>query len=152
MIDTSLLDELRESATRVGTVQECIGQEAADVVALVARRYDRSSEAVWWWEGLEAPHERVPYETGGLKHLVLARVSKNENAYLIVTDDEPGPWPVFSGSVDNLLNLVLDQRYFEYFLSAPDAAWLIFDTHHNEAIFVGNVASPMRARNEPPRR
>ena len=67
-------------------------------------------------------------------------IENSGNVYLIVTDDEYGPWPVFQGCRVDIMRLIYEQRFFEYILSDEELKWAVFDTHHNRLFVVGDLA------------
>jgi hypothetical protein len=58
---------------------------------------------------------------------------------LVVTDEEPAPWLVFTGPASDILELISGQRYFEYMITDHSHAWIAFDTHHNELVLCGSI-------------
>ncbi len=148
MIDEELMGEVRAYVASNQSLDECLGEVAANFVEDLGGRYQRSPNAAWWWQDLSTPSERVHYGDEDAILLILAKLDKSQPARLVITDDEAQPWPVVAGSVGELLKLVLDQRYFEYMLAAVDGSWIVFDTHHNELVFAGEFAGNVPSLNE----
>lgn len=61
----------------------------------------------------------------------------SEPPLLFVTDDEPPPWPCVVAPIPVLVDMLREQRFFEYFIVDPRFQWVIFDTHHNALVGFG---------------
>ena len=64
-------------------------------------------------------------------------IGNAESVFLVPTDDESPPWPVFTGSIFYVIELLKEIRFFEYFLTDKNGTWVIFDTHHNTLVVTG---------------
>jgi hypothetical protein len=137
MIDDQLAEQIGRSAKTLSTVSELSDAEANVLLDIIADEFVENPQALWWWTSLRQPSQTIEYQGLDVFHEIRKLVSDDEVAHLVVTDDEPRPWLVFKGQVDDLLHVVGEQRYFEYFLifavsDKPNK--VIFDTHHNSLV------------------
>lgn len=90
---------------------------------------------MWWWR----------LKSDNLTELLRSLIGTDDGqAYLLVTDDEPPPWPIYQGPWSALIGVVLEQHFFEYALVASDLSWIVFDTHHDELIVAGRARPSLR--------
>ncbi|HLL53150.1 MAG TPA: DUF6756 family protein [Myxococcaceae bacterium] len=109
--------------------------EAELVRTEVARRFEFSDQQAWWWEHVPSPVKSLAYSDGeGLRLLSTVLPAETQRAYLFVTDDDPPPWLCVSGPPHALLELVAQQRFFEFFIVDEGMTWIVFDTHHNTLV------------------
>lgn len=107
-------------------------------VQQLANEYVADQTKTWWWEALKVPATRICYgKSDGLTELARLVGDKLE-AMLIVMDDEQRPWPVYSGKVHDIIQVLRNCRFFEYALASRDLSWIIFDTHLNELVSAWN--------------
>ena len=146
-MDHKLLDELRSAASRTSTVLRVSIDEGSAIIRSLADRYVTDPGIVWWWTAFKEPERTfsVPYDGNG-GFVILRRVIASESFLeLIATDDDPvTAEAIFRGRIDEIIDLIEGQRYFEYILSALDHSWAVFDTHHNELIFCGSIVEKSR--------
>ena len=64
-----------------------------------------------------------------------------DEAYLVITDSEWSPWPMFKGNVSEFKTLLENLRYCEYFIVDAKFKRVIFDTHHNSFILFENISN-----------
>lgn len=134
MIDDQLAEQIRRSARTLSKVCELSNAEANILLDTIAYEFVANPQELWWWASLRQPSRTIGYEGLDVFHEIRKLVLDDEVTHLVVTDDEPRPWLVFNGQVDDLLQLVGEQRYFEYFLicaASEKPNKVIFDTHHN---------------------
>ena len=140
MIDNSLLSEIEAATKKVGGINSMPEDEASRLLEMLAANFVGNHIGRWWWNSLKKPNQRISYgDNDGLD--LLARLVESEPfLVLIVTDDESPPWPAYTGSTRNIIDVLRDCRFFEYCLVPSDRRWAIFDTHHNELIIAGRLA------------
>lgn len=144
MIDSELLGDIRKVILEIGGVYELPGDEAETFCQRLASRYVGDRKQRWWWATLAQPSCVLRYgDRDGLAMLYNLLASKPV-IYLGVTDDEEGPWPVIVGDSRTICALLREVRFFEYFVADPDFNWVVFDTHHNELVVVGERVSAAR--------
>lgn len=59
-----------------------------------------------------------------------------DNIFLVVTNDDPYPWDVYSGQKENLIILLNELPFFEYFIFDINFDRLLFDTHSNSLVLL----------------
>jgi len=101
---------------------------------------------VWWWEGLPDQAMRVPYADQEGLHIVLKIISEtSDRLILFVTDDSCAPWMCVSGTASGLVDMLREQRFFEYFIVNSTMDWILFDTHHNSIVILGEGLSVLQS-------
>ncbi len=112
----------------------------ARVTEAVATAFVADRECTWWWQALSAPAETQAYGTDdGLARVRALHESKHGDFTLVVTDDEAPPWEGVRGSLDGLIGMLREHPYFEYFVVDDSVSWVVFDTHHDCLVIVGDV-------------
>jgi hypothetical protein len=148
VVDSELISEIREAIKKIGDINEIEDVRAAELADAVAKTYLQDRSRVWWWEGLS--NRPTVFEYGDeLSWPYVQSIVQNENQkiYLFVTDDDPEPWPVFTGSVVDIGRLLAELWRFEYFLTDQSFSWVIFDTHHNTIMVSGATEMQERVGN-----
>jgi hypothetical protein len=148
-MDANLAQALREAAKHVGEVRELEATETQRVVDEIGRKFVEKTESVWWWDGLRLPARRIfRYSDWQTMKAAAFEMLGDRDAPLILvaTDDNPPPWIAVSGSLESLLNVIAETHYFEFFLTDASLSWAMFDTHHDELVFVteGNAVDAPR--------
>ena len=139
-MDTELISEIRIWIDKVKNFRELNKSEAFNAVEAVAKKYIGNRNQTWWWESLKHKSVTIKYDdSDGL--MLLEKIVGNDNAEVIfvVTDDEPEPWAVFQGNFRSIIQVISEQRFFEYFITDQNYSWLIFDTHHNSLVVIGDL-------------
>jgi hypothetical protein len=57
-----------------------------------------------------------------------------DRIYLVITDDDFFPWPIFECKRDLVTQILKEQQYFEFFIFDNLMKIILFDTHENELI------------------
>jgi hypothetical protein len=143
-VDEELLDELRVHLTSVDGLRELSDSEALEIVDEVAHRFVDKKESVWWWQSLKCDWVTLPYADCDGRMLLYELLAAESTIRLVVTDDEPRPWPVFEGVAQKFLELFRELRFFEYFIASYDCQWVVFDTHHNALVAAGSILDKAR--------
>lgn len=133
MVDENLIKGIHATLPRTGCI--ALDQKVADRMAnAMAQRYAIDSSKLRWWEGMGVPSRTTQYQPHEGLNLIRKLVDGNPQVVMFVTDDEPPPWPAVRGPLDQVLFIVSEQRFFEYFLVPESLEWLIFDTHDNALV------------------
>lgn len=138
-MDLELLEEIRSFTKKKRLVKELDSSQTTTLTNGVASSFVANSNKRWWWESLSCPNKTVDYGDEDGLEIIGRNLAGDSTVYLVVTDDEFAPWPVFSGPLDCVLEIISELRYFEYFLVSEDSSWCIFDTHHNSLVIVGDI-------------
>jgi len=51
--------------------------------------------------------------------------------FVAVTNEEYYPWPILSCKKTDIISIISEQSYFEYFIFDSEMNKIVFDTHHN---------------------
>ncbi|NPV21796.1 hypothetical protein [Bradyrhizobium aeschynomenes] len=137
MVDRELVDELDSVSLQVGGVDRLPLDIAHMYVQGLANEHVVDSSILWWWKSLKGPALTINYGDGDGLALVAEILGDRRDARLVVSDDSGLPWPVYSGDVKKILEVLRREYFFEYILAAHDMSWVVFDTHSNELVIVG---------------
>lgn len=140
MVDQNLLEELSAAIEKTGGIIRLPEAVSSAHLMKITDLFVAESSSRWWWESLSKPSKRINYGSEDGLSVVATIVKPESKCILVVTDDEDPPWPVYSGEVGCILEALRECRFFEYFLAAEDASWILFDTHMNEVIVSGELA------------
>jgi hypothetical protein len=143
-VDEELLDELRVLLTSMDCLRKLSDSEAVAAIDEVARRFVDKEESVWWWQSLKCDSVTLPYRDSDGLVLLGELVPAESTIRLVVTDDQPRPWPVFEGEAPKFWDLFRELRFFEYFIASEDSQWVVFDTHHNALVVTGAILDKAR--------
>ena len=138
-MDAELMNEIRSFSENVGTIAELDSSQARELISRIAAVYVVDGNKRWWWDSLSRPSKTIEYGDDDGLEIISKNVDGDSTIFFVVTDDEFAPWPIFKGPLDSILELISEQRYFEYILVGVDESWCIFDTHHNSLVVVGDV-------------
>lgn len=139
MIDEELLAELEVAVREVGGIHSLSEGEAAACVNELANVFVTDSKCQWWWESLKKPSKHIAYESNDGLAILATLIEQESPVVLVVTDDSLPPWPVYLGSMEGVIAVLRECRFFEFFLAAPDGSWMVFDTHMNELVVTGRL-------------
>lgn len=144
-MDRELLVSLCAAAERMSDVKPVDNRESERIIKDVASKHISDPDVILWWTALRKQPYVVYYEENKEIQILNQIIEHNLSIELIVTDeDDPRSGAAFRGKFDQIMEVVNEQRYFEYFLTPPDHSWLVFDTHHNELIFCGSIVERAR--------
>jgi hypothetical protein len=120
--------------------------EAALVTRAVADRYVADADATWWWDAPRDGIERRVIEYGDdttnpWETLIEELVPPRETYVLIVSDERPDPPGAVEGTLEALAGLAYLAVTFEWILTTPDAAFALFDTHHDALVLATDARS-----------
>lgn len=137
-MDDELLQAIREYIINNNSIEELSHEDSLNAIGVVADKFIKDRKRVWWWETLLETPAILPYEGNDGISLLLSMVNDAKTTVLLyITDDEIGPWPVFRGNLREIAEMILQLRFFEYFISDESFSWLIFDTHMNSLVVSG---------------
>jgi len=113
-------------------------RDAVALVDTIGRQFVDHPTRTWWWEGLREP-QASHHAADGRGCEIAAEVVPPEcrRIFLIGSDDDPPPWPVFDVSRSVLAKLLSECPAFEYLLTGADHSWLVGENHHNVVFAVG---------------
>lgn len=133
-----LLDQLDARVRADPRLRTLSAEDAAGRLSSLEARLGIALRSPWPWKAVPATAATShPYTGDGLAHL-RAVLALGDEVFLFATDDEPPPWPCVTGPAIAVLELIAELPFFEYLLAASDGTWLIFDTHHNVLVSVGD--------------
>ncbi len=139
-MDIKLVNEIRDFTKKIYGFIELNKNESIKATNMVAEKYIKNRTNTWWWEELSQQSITINYDdSDGLSLIKKIVNDDNASVKLFITDDETEPWPVFQGKFKEIFDAISEQRFFEYFITASDFSWLIFDTHHNSLIVLGGL-------------
>lgn len=139
-MDTELIDNIRFFLKNMETIAELDKDKSHKLITKASRKFVSDPMKRWWWESLSCDSKTVEYSDDDGLEIIKMNLKGDNSVFLVVTDDEFTPWPVFQGNLDEILELISEQRYFEYFLIGETEDWLIFDNHHNVLVVVGSIS------------
>ncbi len=138
-MDSELIGDIRSAASSMATMHELADIDAEGSANKIATLYVQDASKIWWWESLSVESRIIEYgETDGLKRIEEV-VDGDAWVFLFVSDDEPRPWLAFEGQLTQVLEVISEQRFFEYMLADKTLEWVIFDTHHNSLVIAGRL-------------
>jgi hypothetical protein len=141
-MDEDLLNQIRTSLKSRKYTHELEQEAAHTVLAFVESKFIIDPDKTWWWESIRFPSRVIAYGETNVFSRLVELIGRDEIVLLVVTDDEHRPWPVFKGPLHEVLGVIAEQRFFEYFLisgKSPNPDWMIFDTHHNQLVVTGAI-------------
>ncbi|XFC37374.1 hypothetical protein ACEF39_000339 [Stenotrophomonas indicatrix] len=70
----------------------------------------------------------------GLSRLSVLLADVRGEICLVASDERASPWPVWALRPGEVIPLLSELPFFEYFLVLDGGATLLFDTHHNTLV------------------
>lgn len=117
--------------------------QAKEIIENLAKVYHFDLSKRYLWEDVYSK-QRISYDnetevwTRLLTQLLLNFESKT---YLVVTDDEFYPWAVFECQKEKIVEVIREQRHFEFFIFDKSMRFILFDTHDNELLLIFSDSS-----------
>ena len=139
MIDKTLLEELDSAVGKVAGVKRLSDAAAQACIQQLQESFVKNVTPRWWWEALCVPSVRKSYGSDDGLSCLLSLVQSEPSVVLVVTDDSDPPWVAYEGVPNSIVDVLRDCRFFEYAIAAPDASWIVFDTHLNELVIAGRL-------------
>lgn len=133
-----LFDEFRQPALESSRLELVEWSEGESLILEVAVKFVRDRRHHWWWENLRELPKRIQYQDDGLA--LLDGILEHDTGLLnlVITDDEEAPWPMIVGTWNDLRSYLGSLHFFEFFLFDASQSWMVFDTHHNELLVIGD--------------
>ncbi|BCX42216.1 MULTISPECIES: hypothetical protein [Stenotrophomonas] len=124
------------------TISQLLGRDPLPVdraVALLeslAGRHGIDPRRVYWWAGIATADQTIQYDDSdeGLSCLAELLVEVNGEMCLVASDERALPWPIWTLQASELIPLLGELPFFEYFVVLDGGATLLFDTHHNALV------------------
>lgn len=114
-------------------------EEAETLRNRVAQRFGLPAAGHWWWEHLPSPVKSVGYGgRDGLEVILGALPAKTKEVFLFLTGDDAPPWECVQGTPDSTIRLLRELPFMEFFFVDESLEWILFDTHHNSVIGLGD--------------
>ncbi len=138
--DLELRQSILASAKAKMQVRVLPDADAEAILHECARSFVEDPRKTWWWESPKAGLDvaTVDYGDDGLHELDRLLLRSKDPLFLVATDDEPPPWLVLQGPWESLRGIIGENRNFEFFVFDPVRSRLLFDTHHNRLVLLGN--------------
>lgn len=114
------------------SVQESSAKNMLENLANVFS-FDLSNKYLWENAYIK---EEIAYADSSEWEVFLSALLRNfnERVYLVVTDDNFYPWPVFDCKAESIVDILKEQQYFEFFIFDKSMKYILFDTHANELL------------------
>lgn len=118
--------------------------EAEAVNRECLRRFTTATKAPnWWWEWLKPPTASQPYDDfDGEISLLTQLIPDLDAPVYFIAEDEEVIFPVYLTTTRQVMAVLGECFFFEYYLTPPDYAWLLCSTHHNDLIGAGEMLIP----------
>jgi hypothetical protein len=139
MADVELLKELDAAAIEVGRIRFLPARTADALVKSLSETFVSNVAAQWWWESLRVRSKHFSYGSEDGISILLDLVKDENSVVLVVTEDAHAPLALYEGEPEAIVEVIRQCRFFEYALAAPDASWIVFDTHMNQLIAAGRI-------------
>ena len=109
---------------------------AALLLDSLAVRHGIDSRRIFWWAGAPLMDREIQYEGSeeGLSRLSVLLADVRGEICLVASDKRASPWPVWALRPGEVIPLLGELPFFEYFLVLDGGATLLFDTHHNTLV------------------
>ena len=100
-------------------------------------KFDFSYDKKFIWEGLKSsPFKIIEYGDKWEYFLSIFLQEFCDKIFLVITNEEFYPWMILEGNSNELIQLLKEHPFFEYFIFDRSKDYVLFDTHHNEFIFL----------------
>ncbi len=124
------------------TISQLLGRDpllsdrAIGLLQSLASRHGIDPCLVYWWAGKASADQTIQYDGSdeGLSCLADLLAEANNEICLVASDERALPWPVWTLQVSELIPLLGELPFFEYFVVLDGGATLLFDTHHNTLV------------------
>lgn len=131
-----------DDSTLATTISQRLGRDplttdrAAALLESLAGRHGIDPRLVYWWTGKASADQTIQYDSSdeGLSCLAELLAEVNGEICLVASDEHALPWPIWTLQARELIPLLGELPFFEYFLVLEGGATLLFDTHHNTLV------------------
>ncbi len=127
-----LKEEIKKLQNEMGLDVSLIN-DSSKTLNLLFEIFELDTERLYLWESKKG--EKFDYSQDSWVSVLKNQLADFEEVlYLVVTDDEFPPWLVYKCKKGDLLKLLPELRFFEYFLFDERMKKVVFDNHHNQFI------------------
>ncbi|HHA2419019.1 TPA: hypothetical protein ACOEBG_001266 [Stenotrophomonas maltophilia] len=124
------------------TISQLLGRDplpidrATGLLESLASRHGIDPRFVYWWAGKATSDQTIQYDSSdeGLSCLAELLAEVNGEMCLVASDERASPWPIWTLQASELIPLLGELPFFEYFVVLDDGATLLFDTHRNTLV------------------
>lgn len=124
------------------TISQLLGRDplppnrAAALLESLACRHGIDARFVYWWASKASADQTIQYDSSdeGLSCLAELLAGVNGEMLLVASDECALPWPIWTLQASELIPLLGELPFFEYFVVLDGGAALLFDTHHNTLV------------------
>ncbi|MBS7696234.1 MULTISPECIES: DUF6756 family protein [unclassified Chelatococcus] len=136
-----LVADVRASVERHSMVEMPVDQAADFVHAAKTTFLKEDVGWGWWWESLSQPTFHVVYQASLYSSVLLpALLGPKAQVVLIVPTGTPRQaTPAFTGTAEELVEVLNDLPMFEFVIVDPHLKWIICDMHDGVLCFCGAV-------------
>jgi hypothetical protein len=106
-------------------------KEALILFDKLKEKYEFDYSILYLWEKNYFEKTTVEYENKWEEYLERDLIIFTDTIYIVVSDDNYYPWNMLQGRKTELLSLLKELRFFEYFIFDSRMKMVLFDTHHN---------------------
>jgi len=108
--------------------------ESQQIFEELKDRFEFDYSELFVWDGSKYIFSKLSYDEDWEDSLLEALSTFTNQIYLIVSAEEYYPWKIYHGDKDEILKLLEEQIYFEYFIADLQLESILVDTHDNELI------------------
>ncbi|WMJ67573.1 hypothetical protein [Stenotrophomonas sp. 24(2023)] len=131
-----------DDSTLVTAISALLGREpfplerTSLLLDALAARHGIDSRRTFWWAGAPLMDREIQYDGSeeGLSCLRALLADVRGEIYLVASDERASPWPLWALEPSEVIPLLGELPFFEYFLVLDGGATLLFDTHHNTLV------------------
>lgn len=111
-------------------------EQAAVLMESLAGRHRIDTHLIYWWASAPLIVQKIHYDSSeeGLSCLAGLLAQVQSEICLVASEERASPWPMWTLQASELIPLLGELPFFEYFLVLDDGATLLFDTHHNTLV------------------
>ncbi|MGD8595150.1 MAG: hypothetical protein PVF82_20150 [Gammaproteobacteria bacterium] len=138
-MDDELLNEFYTESQKYPSITRLSDSEISEIQDSIQEKFKVDIDRTWCWENIGVIHKTIEYgEEDGLEKII-ELLNNNITVKIVVTDENVPPWFGFKGKLFDIIEVLHNLKYFEYFIIDEKCSWIIFDTHHNTLIFTDIV-------------
>ncbi len=115
-----------------GQVFEIVGDEKYYVIEQIKNKFVVGDPRVWWLSFKKKPQNFIFDDEFQYKRIV-DFFNENDNCYFIT---ELNDLHVFKLSIRNVINIIDECSFFEYYIVSLDLACLLCETDHGDLLFI----------------
>jgi hypothetical protein len=114
-----------------------ISEENAKVlIEKLSKKFSFDLSNRYLWENLSIKESYVYTNENSEWEILFSKLLQKfeDIIFLVITDDDFYPWPIFECKKHLIVKILNEQQYFEFFIFDNLMKILLFDTHENELI------------------